>query len=289
MGFVPGSAERSVSAIVVAHNHAHCLGRCFDSLMGQQGLDRLQVLFIDNASRDSSAAMSSWHPEIQVIRNPRNTGFARAVNQGLALATGRYVALVNPDTAIGPLCLFGLVERLRQRPDLGLVAPRLLGEDGRPQRSLAHYPTLHGQLLRLMRREPDGANGWLVGALVVAETALLRELGGLDEGYFVYGEDMDLSHRVQRGGRRVHVAAGQHITHTGDPRWTPDRLVRIYGAYLRFLARHRPAQRLPVGVSVSALWLLRGLSARVGARRLHAGLRRIWSLEPDLPPGEAWR
>lgn len=278
------SDDRSVTAIVVGYNHAHCLGRCFDSLMGQQGLCGLEVIFLDNASGDSSAAMSSRHPQIQLIRNGCNVGFARAVNQGLARATGRYVALVNPDTAIGPPTLRRLVDRLRGQPRIGLVAPVLLGEDGRRQRSLAHYPTLQGQLRRLLRRPTDGHNAWLVGALLVARRSLLLELGGLDEIYFVYGEDMDLSYRVQQLGRQLHLESGIQITHTGNPRWSTDRLVRIYGAYLRFLHRHCPAQRLPVGLSVSALWLLRGLAAGLRPQGVREGMARIWARRPDLPP-----
>lgn len=279
------SDDTTVTAIVVGYNHAHCLGRCFDSLMGQQGLTGLEVVYVDNASSDSSAAMSSWHPQIRVVRNAENLGFARAVNQGLELARGRYTALVNPDTAIGPLVLARLVQRLQRQTELGLVAPVLLGEDGRPQPSLSHYPTLTGQLRRLARSRPDGNRGWLVGAMLVAETALLRRLQGLDEGYFVYGEDMDLSHRIQRMGRRLLVDPEVQITHTGNPRWTPDRLVRVYGAYMRFLDRHFPLQRVPVGISLSALWLARGTARRAAPRQMLAGLRRIWSRLPDLPPG----
>jgi N-acetylglucosaminyl-diphospho-decaprenol L-rhamnosyltransferase len=278
------STARSVTAIVVGYNHAHCLGRCFDSLMGQQGLDGLEVIFIDNASTDSSAAMCSWHPQIELVRNPENVGFARAVNQGLARARGRYVALVNPDTAIGTTALRRLVDLLEQRPDLGLVGPVLLGEDGRRQRSLTHYPTAAGQLRRLLRRAPTERDGWLIGALVLARVDLLRQLGGLDEVFFVYGEDMDLSYRAQQLGRGVSVAQGIEITHTGDPRWTPDRLVRVYGAYLRFAARHTPSQRLALGLSLSALWLARGVLAGVGPGQLRSGLLRIWSAGPDLPP-----
>lgn len=277
--------RKTATAIVVGYNHAHCLGRCFDSLMGQQELERLEVLYIDNASADSSASMSSWHPEIRVIRNQRNVGFARAVNQGLALAHGDYVALVNPDTAIGPLAISRLIDRLRRQPEIGLAAPLLLNEDQSLQRSLTHYPTLRGQLLRLLGRPPDGSTGWLVGAMLVAETALLRRLGGLDEGYFVYGEDMDLSHRVQRAGRTVHVERDLPITHTGNPRWSADRHVRVYGAYLRFLGRHHPLQRGVVGLPVSALWVARGLLGGAGPRQVVGGLRRIWSRRPDPPPG----
>lgn len=276
--------RKTATAIVVGYNHAHCLGRCFDSLMGQQDLDGFEVLYIDNASTDSSASMSSWHPEIRVIRNLRNIGFARAVNQGLSLARGDYVALVNPDTAIGPLTISRLIDRLRRQPEIGLAAPLLLNEDRSLQRSLAHYPTLRGQLLRLTGRPPDGATGWLVGAMLVAETALLRRLHGLDEGYFVYGEDMDLCHRVQRAGHTVHVERDLPITHTGNPRWGADRHVRVYGAYLRFLHRHHPLQRGAVGLPVSLLWVARGLLGGVGPRGLLDGLRRIWSPRPDPPP-----
>jgi GT2 family glycosyltransferase len=276
--------DSSVTAVVVGYNHAHCLGRCFDSLMGQRELSWMEVLYVDNASSDSSAAMSSWHPEIQVLRNSENLGFARAVNQGLARARGRYVALVNPDTALDPLTFRHLIDALRARPGVALAAPRLLGEDGREQRSLSHYPTLSGQLRRLLRRPADGATGWLVGAMVLAEADLLRRLGGLDASYFVYGEDMDLSHRIQRLGLALHVARDHHITHTGNPRWTLDRHARVYGAYLRFLERHFPRQRWAMGLPVSALWILRGLGAGADLAGLYRGLLRIWSSEPDQPP-----
>jgi hypothetical protein len=276
--------DSSVTAVVVGFNHAHCLGRCFDSLMGQRQLSSLEVLYVDNASSDSSVAMTSWHPEIQVLRNSENLGFARAVNQALSRARGRYLALVNPDTALDPLTLRRLIDAIRARPAVALAAPRLLGEDGREQPSLSHYPTLAGQLRRLLGRRPDGATGWLVGAMLLAETELLRRMGGLDASYFVYGEDMDLSHRVQRRGLRLHLARDHHITHTGNPRWTWDRHARVYGAYLRFLGRHFPLQRWAVGLPVSALWILRGLRTGAGPAGLSRGLRRIWSKEPDLPP-----
>lgn len=277
----------TVTAIVVGYNHAHCLGRCFDSLMGQRGLEALEVLYIDNASSDSSAAMTSWHPEIRVLRNSVNLGFARAVNQGLELASGRYVALVNPDTALDPHTLRALVDALRRDPGLGLVAPRLLDEEGRWQQSLAHYPTATGLARRALGRTPGERDGWLVGAMLLGERELLRRVRGLDERYFVYGEDMDLSRRVQALGLRVRVEPEIHITHTGNPRWTRDRLVRVYGAYLRFLGQHHPLQRPPLGLALSLLWLLRGGTAGARPAELRRGLERIWSRQTDEPPREA--
>ena len=283
----------TVTAVVVGFNHAHCLGRCFDSLMGSSGLDELEVIYIDNASEDSSVAATSWHDQIKVIKNSQNLGFASAVNQGVAMASGAYIALVNPDTQIGPECLRRLVDFLRENPGAGLVGPRLLNEEGKQQQSLAPYPTVRGLIgawlgragPRLLRRTPD-REAWLVGALVMAEAELLRAIGGLDEKYFVYGEDMDLSYRVQQRGRSVHVDQGVHITHTGNPRWTPERLVRIYGAYMRFAGDHLPGQRIPLGAMVSALWLLRGTLSGAGRREVSEGLRRIWSRQRDQAPAE---
>lgn len=277
--------EVTVTAIVVGYNHANCLGRCFDSLMGSQGLDSLEVIYIDNASEDSSVAATSWHSRIQVLRNPANEGFARAVNQGLNMAQGRYTALVNPDTAMGPECLRELVDFLVREPDVGLVGPILLNEEGNRQTSLAPYPTLSGLAGKWLggRSRPES---WLVGALVLAETRLLRSLGGLDELFFLYGEDMDLSYRLQQKGLAVRVDEAVHITHTGNPRWSPERLVRIYGAYMRFAHKHLPAQRPPLGVLISALWLLRGGLNRTPPGKLLDGLRRIWAKERDRAPTE---
>ncbi len=276
----------TVTAIVVGFNHAHCLGRCFDSLMGSAGLASLEVIYVDNASEDSSVAATSWHDDIKVVKNSENLGFASAVNQGVAMATGDYIALVNPDTQIGPECLRELVDFLRRTPEAGLVGPRLLNEEGNQQRSLAPYPSLRRLVAGWLGRPTPAGQAWLVGALVVAEAALLRRLDGLDEKYFVYGEDMDLSYRVQQQGRTVNVDRDVHITHTGNPRWSPERLVRIYGAYMRFAGDHLPGQRLPLGALISALWVLRGTLSGAGRRKVGEGLRRIWSRGRDQAPTE---
>ncbi len=280
-------SDRTVTAIVVGFNHANTLGRCFDSLFGSQELDALEVIYVDNASSDSSVAATSWHEQIIKVENEQNLGFATAVNQGLERATGRYCALVNPDTAIGPECLARLVTHLERNPGVGLVGPRLLNEEGKEQVSLAPYPSPAGLALsRVGRGAKEPSRLWLVGAMVMAKTAFLRELGGLDEGFFLYGEDMDLSYRVQQAGRAVHLLKDVHITHTGNPRWHPERLVRVYGAYMRFAARHLRMQRAPLGLALSALWLLRGGLAGVKPTGLRQGLSRIWSREREQPPAE---
>jgi hypothetical protein len=276
----------SVTAVVIGFNHASYLDRCLGRLRAQTGLERLDVLYIDNASRDRSVEIAATHETVVVMRNERNVGYARAANQGLAAARSPYVALVNPDAALPPTALRDLVEVLGGRPEVGLVAPQLVGEDGRAQVSLAPYPSLRGLVAKHLGLVDDGER-WIVGAVVVAETELLRAIGGLEEAYFVYGEDMDLCFRLQQRGRAVHVAAEVRVTHAGNPRWSADRLVRVYGGYLRFAALHRPEERTRLGLALSLLWLARGAGAGQGPHALLAGLRRMWSTRVDAPPDPA--
>ncbi len=280
--------DYTVTAIVVGYNHANCLGRCFDSLYGSRDLERLEVIYIDNASDDSSVATTSWHDEIKVVRNQENLGFASAVNQGLRMAQGKYCALVNPDTAIGPECLAQLCGYLERQPGVGLVGPILLNEEGQRQVSLAPYPTVTALARKWLGRRPVHRpdESWLVGAMVMAETEFLRRLGGLDEDFFLYGEDMDLSYRTQQAGRAVRVEEEIEIRHTGNPRWHPERLVRVYGAYMRFLAKHPGGQRIPLGAMLSLLWLVRGGLSGVKPAGLREGLDRIWSRSRDRAPTE---
>jgi N-acetylglucosaminyl-diphospho-decaprenol L-rhamnosyltransferase len=273
----------SVTAIVVGYNHADCLARCLDSLVHQRDLGALQVIYIDNASKDGSPELAARYPSVLQLRNDSNRGFAHAVNQGLARARWSLVALVNPDIVLEPLTLRQLVEVLRARPEVGLVGATLVNAIGAVHPPFAPYPTLRALLGARIGWTPSAEKGWTTGALLVMETALLRELGGLEERYFVYGEDMDLCYRVQRAGRTIRVDPKVRVFHRGNPSWTADRLIRTYGAYLRFAGLHLGQERLSLGALLTIRWLTRGLAAGEPLRSLISGLDRIWSMRPDLP------
>ncbi len=285
-----------MTAIVVGYNHGPYLRRCLDALTSQRGLTALEIIYLDNASQDSSLDIAAQYPQIQVIKNDQNLGFAAAVNLGLIRAAGRFTALVNPDTYLPPDALsqlaLDLVERQGSSADpVGLVGPTLLSEDGREQQSLCHFPTLTGLFQKRMGFTPKRA--WLIGALVVARTRLLRAIGGLDERYFVYGEDMELSHQVINRGHQVMLDRRVRVHHAGNLRWDADRLVRVYGGYLRFVCRHHPRQRMLLGVLLSLRWLLtlikiEATTPSLGLTRgqtLRRGLERMWSQRTDLPHG----
>jgi len=278
----PGSDAPGLTAIVVGHDHAHTLERCLDSLEAQSGVGELELLYVDNASRDGSLEVARRRAHLCCLANEENLGFARAVNQALDRARGRFLALVNPDAELPADALRRLVAVLEARPCVGLVAPALVGEDGAPQVSRAPYPELASLAARWLGGRPR--RGWLIGAVLVTTTRLLRELGGLDQRYFVYGEDMDLCWRLERAGRELWLEPSVIVRHLGNPRWTPDRLARVYGGYLRFAAEHLPRQRPLLGLLLSGLWLARGAALSAPAAELARGLRRLWSTAADAAP-----
>ncbi len=132
-----------VSVIVVNYNTAHLLHRMWDALQGSRGDLRLQIIVVDNASRDDSVAMlQSDFGEAQLIVNKTNVGFGRANNQGLALATGRYVLLLNTDAFVAPDTLGKTVAYMDAHAECGVLGVRLVGSDGELQPSCRYFRPL---------------------------------------------------------------------------------------------------------------------------------------------------
>lgn len=206
-----------VSAIVVAYRCAAFLPSCLDALDAAAGALSLERIVVDNGSHDGTAAAVAARGGIRVLVNEVNRGFAAAANQGARPAGGRFVLFLNPDArpAAGSLPL--LVAALEERKQAGLASPRLLFPDGRPQPSAWLEPSLatlafEALLLRNLRpgsrldhlASPEG--GGPIEVPVVAGTCLLvrrsrfDQVGGFDEGFFLYHEDWDLCLRARRAG-----------------------------------------------------------------------------------------
>ena len=131
-----------VSVIVVNYNTAHLLDRMFAALDASRGDLTLQVIVVDNASRDNSVEMLHvQHPEAELIANTTNVGFARANNQAIARARGRYVLLLNTDAFVSTDTLPKTVEFMETHPKCGVLGVKLLGEDGSLQPSCRYFPT----------------------------------------------------------------------------------------------------------------------------------------------------
>ncbi|MGE3910730.1 MAG: glycosyltransferase family 2 protein, partial [Chloroflexota bacterium] len=126
----------TLTAVVVSYNRRDLVARCLDSLLSDPEAPSLEVIVVDNASQDGAATMlAEQYPGVRVIANDVNVGYGRACNQGLAVAQGRYLLVLNQDIVVRPGSLAALVRFADEHPDAGLVGARLEYEDGRFQHS----------------------------------------------------------------------------------------------------------------------------------------------------------
>lgn len=230
----PAGVAAPVSVVIVNYNGAEVLEPCLHSVFAQP-YRPIEVILVDNASTDGSveAAMRLF-PSVRFVRNEANRGFAQGNNQGVALATGRYIALLNNDTVVGPRWLPGLVAML-QRPGMGVVTSRVI-TDGVPQEYYDMNGTINYLGYNIMRYFPDLSRVFFAGG---ASLMFRREdvaLPFLDE-YFLYHEDVFLSWRLRLLGYEVAMAQDSVVGHRGSvtTRRQPDRLVTFYQERNRLL------------------------------------------------------
>ena len=188
-----------------------------------------ELIVIDNASADGSVEMVQREfPDIHLIVNESNLGFARANNRGIAASRGRYVLLLNSDTVASAAALDALVAFMDAHPEAGAVGPRLLRPDGTAQPyAFGGDPTL-GYLLRrgfnrLLRRRylhdwnTDAIQevDWVSGACLMARRAAVEQAGPLDESMFMYFEDNEWCLRIRKAGWKVYYDPQAAIVHLG--------------------------------------------------------------------------
>jgi GT2 family glycosyltransferase len=221
-----------LSVIIVSYNVANFLTGCLTSIYRAASRTSFEVLVVDNASTDGSAQMvRDEFPQAILLANESNYGFARANNQALRMSKGRYCLLLNPDTLVNPGSLDEMVEFMDHRPDVGASGCQLIGPDGAIQPSGRRFPSLLAVLLRGTRlhrlcnkpvtrylmadwdhssvREVD----WVLGACLLLSRKALEDVGLLDEGFFLYYEDIDLCYRLKARGWKVYYNPQIQVVH----------------------------------------------------------------------------
>jgi N-acetylglucosaminyl-diphospho-decaprenol L-rhamnosyltransferase len=234
-----GQPPVDLSIIIVNWNVRELLRQCLDSVWARGGLaaERLQVIVVDNDSKDGSAEMVAREfPAAELIANRDNLGFGKANNQALPQCRGRQVMLLNPDTLVLDGALKALVDHMDAHPDVAVTGCRLLNGDGSLQRwtggayprllnVLNHYFFLDRLLPASMRPMPlyldhdaqqDVEVDWVSGAVMLLRADRLN--GQLfNPDYFMYGEDMELCHRLkQAGGRVVYTPCASIVHYQGE-------------------------------------------------------------------------
>src|ERR1041385_437718 len=213
--------SNKISIIIVSWNTAQLLQNCLASILANPPTSPLEIWVVDNTSTDGSPKMvRERFPQVHLVENRENVGFARANNQALGQCTGKYVLLLNPDTLVASGALQALVDYLDQHPETGAVGARLLNPDGSLQISSHPRPTLSRELWRLFHLDKISPYAeypktkWetnrpqevdvLMGACLLLRKEVLDQVGFLDEHYFIYSEEVDLCYRIQHTGWRIY-------------------------------------------------------------------------------------
>lgn len=217
------SQAPAVSVCVIAYNSGPTLRTCLEHLAAQTFTD-FETLVIDNASPDpGDAEIAAGFPQMRLVRNGENLGFAGAGNQGAALASGRWFVLLNPDAFAEPDWLARLVEAAGRHPERSVFTSRQMvaGEPGLLD-GLGDVMSIWGIPYRggYMTRDPGGVVEGEVfspcGAAMMIDRALFLELGGFYEPYFCYGEDVDLGYRLQLRGEPTVLVPDAVVHHLGS-------------------------------------------------------------------------
>ncbi len=250
---------------MLAGTPASTCGGAFDSLRKSGGPLVGEIIVVDNASTDGSAELvEREYSEVTLVRSKANLGFARANNLGIKRATGDWLALVNSDVVVHPGCFDELVNAMEARPEVGLAGPKVFGRDGCLQPTCRRLPNIRNTLCQtfwldqLFPRWPlfsgREMRGWgydklaevevLSGCFWMARRTMVEAVGGLDERFFFYAEDVDWCKRVWDAGWKVIFVPAATTTHFGGGSSANAPLrysIELLRANLKYWKKHRGA------------------------------------------------
>jgi GT2 family glycosyltransferase len=222
-----------MSVVVVSFNALEILERC---LQGIAAAAPVETVVVDNGSTDGSIDfVRSRFPGVRLLVSEENRGYGGAANQGIAACSTAGVLLLNSDAVIAADALPALGRYLAERPRVAVVGPRLTNPDGSLQRSAYAYPSAADTILgesglhHVVRRIPllselflrtwSHAEArrvpWVLGAALAIQRSAFDMVGGFDDAYFMYGEEVDLCRRLERAGFETHYAPVTTVVHVG--------------------------------------------------------------------------
>jgi N-acetylglucosaminyl-diphospho-decaprenol L-rhamnosyltransferase len=259
------SAWTDLSVIIVSWNVRPLLRRCLSSVMEGCARDALacEIIVVDNASTDGSPGMVREHfPSVQLIASDSNLGFTKGNNVGVAESRGRYILLLNPDAEVTKDALGTMVSYMDAHGDVGALGPKVLFPDGRTQSSRRRFPTMltaflestilqqwfsHNRVLShyymLDRNEDEEQDvDWVIGACLLIRRQAWEQVGPLDEGFFMYSEELDWCQRAKRAGWRVAYLPSAAVTHyegQSSIQVVPARHIYFQGSKVLYFRKYR--------------------------------------------------
>ncbi len=223
-----------VSIIIVSWNTREILCKCLEALCNHARNMSCEIILVDNGSSDGSPeAVEKEFPQVKLIRNKKNLGFAKANNIGIRASVGRYLCLINSDVFVLDNCIDALINFMDENPSVGIAGPRICNPDGSLQTSCRSYPSIWNtfcQAVGLSKLFPKSAffseafmKYWahdtrrqvdvLSGCFWIVRREAVETVGLLDEKFFIYGEDIDWCRRFREAGWDVVFYPGAEAIH----------------------------------------------------------------------------
>jgi hypothetical protein len=252
-----------LSIAIVSYNTRALSLDCLHSAFETAGNVSFEVILVDNNSHDGTAdAVRENYRTVHLIVNQQNRGFSKAVNQALNISRGRYLLMLNSDTRLQAHALELMVACLDREPDIGAVGCRQRTEDGRIYQSCFPFPSVRDHLLyaapfrrcaptiqsalaskRIIDCSCSQDVDWINGACLMVRRDLMNACGGLDEGYFMYFEDIDLCQAIRERGYRIRHLADGGVIHligrSGEGNRAQLNLVWEFSR-IRYVEKHFP-------------------------------------------------
>lgn len=242
-----------LSVVILNYKVKWFLEQCILSVQKAiAGMDA-EIIVIDNDSQDGSCEMvRQQFPGITLIENKENVGFSKANNQAVAIAKGKYICILNPDTAVEEDTFIAALDFYKSKENIGALGVYLMDGTGNflPE-SKRNFPSTKASLLKLIgndskyyashvSKEGDGQVDVLVGAFMLMKKSIYDEAGGFDEDYFMYGEDIDLSFKITKKGYSNYYLGSTKTLHYKGESTRKDEVYfnRFYGAMEIFYKKH---------------------------------------------------
>jgi len=223
-----------LSIIIVNYNTGALTKACVESILAQENMKETEIIIVDNNSSDESIPfLGSDFPEVRLITNDENIGLAGGVNIGLKEATGEYCLILNPDIIVLPNAIKALKTFMDENPKVGMSGGKLLSPNGMLQYSCYRFYRLSTilyrrswfgrtragkrEIARFLMKDFDHQSvqdvDWLMGACLMVRAAALKKVGGMDERFFLYFEDLDWCRRFWEKGYRVTYVPHAQFSH----------------------------------------------------------------------------
>jgi len=283
------SGRVDLSIIIVSRNTRELLLRCMKSIFeSDRGISR-EMIVVDNGSSDGSVdEVEKAFPFVHLVGNEKNLGFAKAVNQALQKASGKYIFLLNPDTEVKNGAIKQLLSFMESHLETGVAGAQLLNSDGSKQNSIANFPSLATELFnkRLLRwlfprrfpgkerkySEPVEVDS-VIGACMMVNREALDQVGVLDEDYFLFLEETDLCYRMKKAGWKIYHVPQAEVYHFQGKSAEAERKrakVEYYRSRYHFFKKNRGSGRY--------FLLVAGLMVRLVAESISMALVCLFTL-----------